>query len=76
MASTGAALAAVWQQVFATPVRFTQSNALFKKDLSRLQTDEVLSAAPADLTVRVTDTGVLALLWATTAGLLADATAS
>jgi hypothetical protein len=65
-------LAAVWQQVFATPVRFTQSNALFKKDLSRLQTDEVLSAPPADLTVRVADTGVLALLWATTAGLLAD----
>jgi hypothetical protein len=65
-------LAAVWQQVFATPVRFTQANALFKKDLARLQTDEVLASAPADLTVRVADAGVLALLWATNAGLLAE----
>jgi len=64
-------LSAVWQQVFATPVRFTQANTLFKKDLARLQTDEVLAAPPADLTVRMADAGVLALLWATTANLLA-----
>src|ERR1700722_1495778 len=36
-------LAAVRQQVDTDPVRVTQSNALFKKDLIRLQTDEVLS---------------------------------
>ncbi len=65
-------LAAGWQQVHAAPVRFTQANTLFKKDLARLQTDEVLSAPPADLPVGVADAGVLALLWAVAAGLLAE----
>lgn len=65
-------LSAVWQQVHASPVRFTQANTLFKKDLSRLQADEMLSAQSADVPVRVADAGVLALLWAVAAGLLAD----
>ncbi|MBA4066085.1 MAG: hypothetical protein C0501_20675 [Isosphaera sp.] len=65
-------LAAVWQQVGAGPVRFTQADTLFKKDLQRLQADEVLAAPPSDLPVRVPDPGVLALLWAAAAGLLAD----
>jgi hypothetical protein len=64
--------AVVWQQVHATPVRFTQANTLFKKDLSRLQTDEVLSTSPTELAVRVPDSGVLALLWAVAAELLAE----
>jgi hypothetical protein len=64
-------LATVWQQVHASPVRFTQANTLFKKDLTRLQTDEVLSTSPTDLPVRVPEAGVLALLWAYAAGLLA-----
>lgn len=63
-------LAAVRQQVDADPVRVTQANTLFKKDLVRLQTDEVLSAPPADHAGNLPDAGILALLWASTAGLL------
>jgi hypothetical protein len=60
----------VWQQLQADPVRFTQANLLFKKDLSRLQGDEVLAAASADLALRLQDAGVLALLWAAATGLV------
>ncbi len=65
-------LAAVWQQVLAGPVRFTQANTLFKKDLLRFQTDEVLCTPPADLPVKVAEPGVLALLWAVGVGLLTE----
>jgi hypothetical protein len=65
-------LAAVWQQVGAAPVRLTQSSTLFKKDLSRLQADEVLAAPVADHLAAVPDPGVLALFWARTAGLLGE----
>jgi hypothetical protein len=65
-------LAAVWQQVLAGPVRFTQANTLFKKDLTRLQADEMLAAPSADVPVHVADAGVLSLLWAVAAGLLTD----
>src|SRR5205807_17426 len=37
-------LAAAWQQVRTTPIRLTQANTLFKRDLGRLQTDPVLAA--------------------------------
>jgi hypothetical protein len=65
-------LAVVWQQVHAAPVRFTQANTLFKKDLARLQTDDVLSAPPGDLPVSAAEPGVLALLWALAAGVIRD----
>jgi hypothetical protein len=65
-------LAAARQQVEAGPVRVTQANSLFKKDLTRLQTDEVLSAPPADHAGPLTDAGVLALLWAQASGLLEE----
>ncbi len=65
-------LGVVWQQVLATPVRFTQSRTLFKKVLTRLQTDEVLTAPPTDLPVSLPDVGILALLWAAAAELLVD----
>lgn len=65
-------LAVVWQQVRDNPVRVTQANTLFKKDLARLQTDEVLSLAPADLSSRLAEPGVLALLWAQHAELLTE----
>jgi len=65
-------LSAVWQQVHASPVRFTQANTLFKKDLTRLQADETLAAPSADVPVRLADAGVLSLLWAVAAGLLVD----
>ncbi len=66
-------LAAAWQQVAAAPVRLTQANTLFKRDLTRLQADEVLSAPPSDVSVPLPDAGVLTLFWAHAAGLLDDA---
>jgi hypothetical protein len=65
-------LAAVWQQVHADPVRLTQGNTLFKRDLQRLQADPVLAAPPVDQLATVAEAGVLALLWARAAGLLAE----
>jgi hypothetical protein len=65
-------LAAVWQQVHADPVRLTQGNTLFKRDLQRLQSDAVLAAPPAERLGAVADPGVLALLWAKVSGLIAD----
>ncbi len=64
-------LALVWQQVAAAPVRLTQAHTLFKRDLGRLQTDELLSAPAPDQPIAVPDPGVLALFWAEAAGLLA-----
>lgn len=63
-------LSALWQQVVAGPVRMTQANLLFKRDQTRLQTDEVLSAPLADQLAAVPEAGVLALFWAAAAGLL------
>ncbi|MFM8274127.1 MAG: helicase-associated domain-containing protein, partial [Gemmata sp.] len=65
-------LAAAWQQVSADPVRLTQGNTLFKRDLLRFQNDPVLSAPPVDQLAPVADAGVLALLWAHAVGLLAE----
>jgi hypothetical protein len=65
-------LAAVWQQVHADPVRLTQGNALFKRDLQRLQADAVLGAAAVEQLAPVADPGVLALVWAQASGLLAE----
>jgi hypothetical protein len=65
-------LAAAWQQVHADPVRLTQGNTLFKRDLQRLQADPVLAAAPVEQLAPVADPGVLALFWAKAAGLLVE----
>jgi hypothetical protein len=65
-------LAAVWQQVLASPVRFTQTNTLFKKDLIRLQTDELLSGQWVGEAVHPPELGVLALVWATASGLIVE----
>ena len=65
-------LAAVWQQVHASPVRFTQTSTLFKKDLIRLQTDEVLSGQLAGEAIHPPELGVLALAWATASGLIVE----
>ena len=53
--------AAVWQQIRANPIRLTQQNALFKRDLQRLQTDPLLNAPFADHVEGVAEPGVLAL---------------
>jgi len=64
-------LAAVGQLVADGAMRTTQSRALFKRDLQRLQSHELLAAAPADHLAVVPDIGVLTLFWALGTGQLA-----
>ena len=54
-------LGVAWQQLSAAPIRLTQSNALFKRDLTRLQADPLLGTAPTDVPIEVPEPGVLAL---------------
>jgi hypothetical protein len=63
-------LAVVWQQVRAASVRLTQSFALFKRDLARLQADPLLSTASPQELLPAVEAGVLALFWAVEAKLL------
>ena len=65
-------LAAAWQQVHAGPVRLTQASTLFKRDQTRLQTDDVLGGPPTDQLAAVPDPGILALFWAAAARLLQE----
>jgi hypothetical protein len=65
-------LAAIWQQIDAGPVRLTQANTLFKRDQTRLQTDEVLNAPAVDQRVAIPDPGPLALFWGRAAGLFQE----
>ena len=65
-------LAAVWQQIDAGPVRLTQATTLFKRDQTRLQTDDVLNAPAVDQLATVPDPGALALFWARAVGLLQE----
>ncbi len=64
-------IAAVGQLVSDGAMRTTQTRALFKRDLQRLQTHELLAAAPADHLEVVPDIGVLTLFWALGSGKLA-----
>jgi hypothetical protein len=63
-------IAAVWQQIEAAPMRLTQANTLFKRDQTRLQTDDVLNSPTVDQLATLPDPGTLALFWARAAGLL------
>jgi hypothetical protein len=65
-------LAVIWQEVDDAPVRLTQTNTLYKRDLNRLQTDPVLSTPAADQHTELPDVGVLALFWARAVGLLSE----
>ncbi len=65
-------LAAAWQQMDSGPVRLTQANTLFKRDQTRLQSDDVLNAPAVDQLVNLPDPGSLALFWARSAGLLEE----
>lgn len=62
-------LGVVWQQLRAVPVRLTQSNTLFKRDLTRLQADPLLAAPLPEPTGDVPEAGVLAMQLGTAAGL-------
>lgn len=60
------------QLVGEAPFRRTQAGALFKRDLTRLQTHEILSVVPADHVSDIPDAGVLSVLWAHAAGRLTE----
>ena len=62
-------LGVVWQQLRTSPVRLTQSNTLFKRDLTRLQADPLLGSSPTDASIEVPEPGVLAMMLGTAAGL-------
>jgi len=53
-------LGVLWQQLRAAPIRLTQADALFKRDLVRLQEDPLL-AAPLPDPAEVPDLGVLVM---------------
>jgi hypothetical protein len=63
-------LAAVWQLVQAAPMRLTQAKSLFKRDLARLEADEVLKAPAPDQLSSLPEIGLFALLWAEATELL------
>ncbi|MCU0704110.1 MAG: helicase-associated domain-containing protein [Fimbriiglobus sp.] len=66
-------IAGVVQLTGETPFRRTQAGALFKRDLTRLQTSDLLSAATADFRPAAPDLGVLATCWAIESGALVAA---
>jgi Helicase conserved C-terminal domain len=61
-------LGVLWQQLRADPIRLTQANALFKRDLLRLQDDPLLGSSPTDVPIDVPDPGVLTMGLGTAAG--------
>ena len=53
--------AVAWSRVAADPLRLTQQQSLFKRDLQRFQTDELLASPFAEQLIDLTDPGLLAL---------------
>jgi hypothetical protein len=62
-------LGVLWQQLRAAPIRLTQAQALFKRDLTRLQDDALLAAPLPDAPAEVPDVGVLVMALGIAAGL-------
>jgi len=62
-------LGVLWQQLRSSPIRLTQGNTLFKRDLTRLQADPVLGTSPTDVPVEVPEAGVLVMVMGMAAGL-------
>ena len=65
-------LSVLWQQVAAAPLRRTQQRDFFKRDLERLRSDPLLTAAPADNLGDLPDPGLLAVTLALAQGLIQD----
>ncbi|VTS01356.1 general transcription factor IIH subunit TFB2 family [Tuwongella immobilis] len=63
-------LGIIRQQLDGDPIRLTQSQSLFKRDMTRLQNDESLQAPFIDSNDPVPDLGLLALSLARSSGLL------
>jgi hypothetical protein len=65
-------LAALWQQVYAGPLRRTQASGFFKRDLDRLRGDAVLNSAAPDHLVDVPDAALLSVVLAAGVGVLQE----
>jgi hypothetical protein len=63
-------MALVWQMLLGDPARLTMQQSLFKRDLTRMQNDPLLSAPFAEHHVEVPEAGVLAVELAKAVGLL------
>jgi hypothetical protein len=63
-------LAVLWQQVAECPLRRTQNEGFFKRDLDRLRQDPVLNSSPAVNLADLPDTGLLAVALGGHEGLL------
>jgi hypothetical protein len=65
-------LAVLWQEVAANPMRRTQNNEFFKRDLDRLRTDPHLNGPPSDNLADLPDAGLLAVTLGVKEGLLRE----
>jgi hypothetical protein len=65
-------LAALWQQVYAGPLRRTQTAGFFKRDLDRLRGDAVLNTAPPDRLIEISDPALLAVVLGVGSGILQE----
>jgi hypothetical protein len=62
-------LGVLWQQLRTGPVRLTQADSLFKRDLQRLQTDPLLASPLADHVGEIVEPGVFAMVLGKASGL-------
>jgi hypothetical protein len=62
--------AVAWSRVAADPLRLTQQQTLFKRDLQKFQADELLNSPFAEQLTELPDPGLLALELAVAAGLI------
>jgi hypothetical protein len=65
-------LAVLWQQVAAGPLRRTQQQDFFKRDLERLRADPILEAPPADGLIELPDASLSTVSLALAAGVLEE----
>ncbi|MCI0680713.1 MAG: helicase-associated domain-containing protein [Gemmataceae bacterium] len=65
-------LAALWQQLAATPMRRTQQRDFFKRDLDRLRGDGLLGTPPADALSELPDPGLFAAALAIATGVIEE----
>jgi hypothetical protein len=65
-------LAVLWQQVAAAPLRRTQQDDFFKRDLDRLRADPLLSMPPTDSLIELPDPGLFTVALALATGILKE----
>jgi hypothetical protein len=65
-------LAALWQELSDSSIRWTQSGELFKRDLDRLRDNPVLNAPPADNLSDLPDPSLLAVALGQIAGVVVE----